>query len=446
MSAASAAAADALRTEDASASSSAAAAASTAADSSTAPQTHAVARGADGLARPHGAAGELVDLLVRDPLKRKALLESCTATQELSERGACDVELLTVGAFSPLTGFLPQQAYESVVETSRLPSGELLGLPIVLDTDNPQVAQVGARVRLTFKGQDLAVLEVESAWRPNKAKEAKHCYGTSSLEHPGVQMIAQERGNWYLGGKLHGLELPKRAFPCLTPREVRAMLLEKTAAATKASATKPDVVAFQCRNPIHRAHYELFTRALTASNVSQENAVVLVHPTQGPTQDDDIPASVRYHTYEVLKKEIADDRVQWAYLPYSMHMAGPREAVQHMILRKNFGCTHFIVGRDMAGSKSCLTGEDFYGMYDAQLAARKAAEELGMRTVQSQDVVFTEEKGYVEVGVAKKEGLHVKKLSGTKFRQMLRGGEEIPEWFAFKSVVGVLREHQAKQK
>jgi sulfate adenylyltransferase len=100
----------------------------------------------------------------------------------------------------------------------------------------------------------------------------------------------------------------------------------------------------------------------------------------------------------------------------------------------------------MAGSKSCLTGEDFYGMYDAQLAARKAAEELGMRTVQSQDVVFTEEKGYVEVGVAKKEGLHVKKLSGTKFRQMLRGGEEIPEWFAFKSVVGVLREHQAKQK
>jgi sulfate adenylyltransferase len=443
MSAASAAAADALRTEDAP---SAAAPASTAADSSSsAPQTHAIARGADGLARPHGAAGELVDLLVRDPAKRKALLDSCTAVQELSERGACDVELLTVGAFTPLTGFLPQQAYESVVETSRLPSGELLGLPIVLDTNNPEVAKVGARVRLTFKGQDLAVLEVESAWRPNKAKEAKHCYGTSSLEHPGVQMIAQERGQWYLGGKLHGLELPRRAFPCLTPREVRAMLLSKTAQRTAASSSPPDVVAFQCRNPIHRAHYELFTRALTAPNVSQENAVVLVHPTQGPTQDDDIPASVRHHTYEVLKGEIADERVQWAYLPYSMHMAGPREAVQHMILRKNFGCTHFIVGRDMAGSKSCLSGEDFYGMYDAQLAARKAAEELGMRTVQSQDVVFTEEKGYVEVGVAKKEGLHVKKLSGTKFRQMLRAGEEIPEWFAFKSVVGVLREHQ-KQK
>jgi sulfate adenylyltransferase len=274
-------------------------------------------------------------------------------------------------------------------------------------------------------------LDVASAWRPDKAREAKLCYGTASLEHPGVRMIAQERGAWYAGGKLRGLELPRRAFPCLTPREVRATL-----------PAGVDVVAFQCRNPIHRAHHELFTRALDAPNVSRDDAVVLVHPTQGPTQADDISADVRFATYEVLRREIADPRVRWAYLPYSMHMAGPREALQHMILRKNYGCTHFIVGRDMAGCKGSLSGEDFYGLYDAQEAASLRAPELGMRTVPSQDVVYTEERGYVEAGVAAREGLSVKKLSGTKFRKMLRGGEEIPQWFAFRSVVEVLRAHQ----
>ena len=145
----------------------------------------------------------------------------------------------------------------------------------------------------------------------------------------------------------------------------------------------------------------------------------------------------------MLKEEANNPRLRWAYLPYSMHMAGPREAIQHMIIRKNYGCTHFIVGRDMAGSKSSLTGEDFYGMYDAQETAIAAAPELGMQAVPSLDVVYTEEQGYVTADQAKAAGLHVKKLSGTKFRQMLRGGEDIPEWFAFKSVVQVLREHAA---
>lgn len=141
----------------------------------------------------------------------------------------------------------------------------------------------------------------------------------------------------------------------------------------------------------------------------------------------------------MLKSELNNDRIKWSYLPYSMHMAGPREAIQHMIMRKNYGCTHFIVGRDMAGSKSCQTGCDFYGIYDAQDEAKRHAPELGMQTVPSMDVVFTEEKGYVTVDKAK--DLHVKKLSGTKFRQMLRAGDDIPEWFAFKSVVKVLRDH-----
>ena len=143
-----------------------------------------------------------------------------------------------------------------------------------------------------------------------------------------------------------------------------------------------DVVAFQCRNPIHRAHYELFTRALDAENVG-EGAACLVHPTMGPTQDDDISGLVRYHTYEVLAKEVNNPAIRWAYLPYSMHMAGPREAIQHMIIRKNYGCTHFIIGRDMAGSKSSIDGEDFYGAYDAQDLAKANAAELGMKTVPS---------------------------------------------------------------
>jgi sulfate adenylyltransferase len=148
----------------------------------------------------------------------------------------------------------------------------------------------------------------------------------------------------------------------------------------------------------------------------------------------------------VLKAETNNPRLRWAYLPYSMHMAGPREAIQHMIIRTNYGCTHFIIGRDVAGSKSSLSGEVFYGAYDAQDFAKKHAPELGMDTVPSLNVVYTREEGYVTADVAKAKGLQELKLSGTKFRQMLRAGEDIPEWFAFKSVVNVLREEAQKAK
>lgn len=357
------------------------------------------------------------------------LASSANASIELTERQACDVELLNVGGFTPLEGFMNEDAYQSVVSDMRLPNGLIFGLPVVFDSQNDSI-KPGQRLLLTHKGKNIAVMDVESRWIPNKPLEAQKCYGSTSIEHPAVQMIAMERGKYYFGGKVTGLGLPDRVFPCATPAEVRSMLPDRT-----------DVVAFQCRNPIHRAHYELFIRSLDAPNVSSDG-VVLVHPTCGPTQDDDIPGIVRYHTYEVLQKEVPNPRVKWAYLPYSMHMAGPREAIQHMIMRKNYGCTHFIIGRDMAGCKSSLTGEDFYGAYDAQDTAKAHAKELGMKTVPSLNITYTEEEGYVTADVAEKKGLHVKKLSGTKFRQMLRNGEEIPEWFAFKSVVEVLREHQ----
>ena len=376
-----------------------------------------------GVIAPYG--GTLVDLMVPSA-DQPALKASATKTLECSDRNACDVELLVVGGFSPLRGFMHQEDYDAVVSGHRTSVGHLFGLPILMDTDRDDVV-VGDKLLLTYKGQELALLEVEDKWEPNKVVEAQGCYGTTSLEHPAVRMIAMERKCFYLGGTLKGLELPSRVFPCKTPAEVRSDLPHGE-----------DVVAFQCRNPIHRAHYELFTRALHAQNVS-ENAVVLVHPTCGPTQQDDIPGSVRFETYERLAAEVNNDRIRWAYLPYAMHMAGPREALQHMIIRRNYGCTHFIIGRDMAGCKSSLTGDDFYGPYDAQNFAKECAPELTMETVPSLNLVYTQEEGYVTAEHAEARGLHVKKLSGTQFRKMLRGGEEIPEWFAFKSVVEVLR-------
>ena len=376
-----------------------------------------------GVIAPYG--GTLVDLMVPQA-EREAVKASATKTLECSDRNACDVELLVVGGFSPLRGFMHQEDYDAVVAGHRLAAGQLFGLPIVMDTDRDDVL-VGDTVLLTYKGQDLAVLQVEAKWEPDKVAEAKGCYGTTSIEHPAVRMITMERKRFYLGGSVQGLELPERVFPCKTPAEVRAGLPDGE-----------DVVAFQCRNPIHRAHYELFTRALHAQNVS-ENAVVLVHPTCGPTQQDDIPGAVRFQTYERLAAEVNNDSIRWAYLPYAMHMAGPREALQHMIIRRNYGCTHFIIGRDMAGCKSSLSGDDFYGPYDAQNFAKECAPELTMETVPSLNLVYTEEEGYVTAEHAEARGLHVKKLSGTQFRKMLRGGEEIPEWFAFKSVVEVLR-------
>ena len=378
----------------------------------------------DGLITPYG--GELKQLIIEEEIKKQKLISETNFEIECSERNACDVELLMIGAFSPLEGFMDESDYISVIHHNRIQKGFLFGLPIVFDTDNKNIV-IGEKILLTYKGQNLAVLEVSTIWEPNKSIEAEQCYGTNSLDHPAVKMIFHERGNFYIGGKIFGFELPKRDFPCKTPHEVRKLL-----------PSNADVVAFQCRNPIHRAHYELFTNALTSENVSKD-AVVLVHPTCGPTQQDDIPGKIRYLTYKRLSEEITNKNIKWAFLPYSMHMAGPREALQHMLIRRNYGCTHFIIGRDMAGCKSSSTGEDFYGAYDAQNFATECAHELNMKIVPSKNLVYTEEKGYITAEEAKKNNFQVKKLSGTEFRKRLRSGDTIPEWFAFKSVVDVLR-------
>eukprot|EP00621_Florenciella_sp_RCC1693_P013493 CAMPEP_0182528046 /NCGR_PEP_ID=MMETSP1323-20130603/4250_1 /TAXON_ID=236787 /ORGANISM="Florenciella parvula, Strain RCC1693" /LENGTH=415 /DNA_ID=CAMNT_0024737115 /DNA_START=52 /DNA_END=1299 /DNA_ORIENTATION=+ len=370
---------------------------------------------------PHG--GTLVDLFVDD---KEAAIKSCTKTIQLNPRQLCDVELITNGGFSPLTGFMNEDDYLSVVNDVKLANGLLFSLPVVFDTDDESIV-VGDKILLKQDDLEIATFTIESKYLAQKPLECLNCYGTSSIEHPGTLMVAMEKGKYYLSGALEGLNKPVRDFPCKTPKEVRAELPDDK-----------DVVAFQCRNPVHRAHYELFTRALDDEKVGKDG-VVMVHPTCGPTQADDIDGTVRYKTYEVLKEETANPRVIWNYLPYSMHMAGPREAIHHMMIRKNFGCTHFIIGRDMAGSKSSLDGEDFYGAYEAQEFAESKSAELGVKCVPSLNLVFTEEEGYVTADEAETKGLTKKNLSGTKFRKALRAGEEIPEWFAFKSVVEVLR-------
>ena len=196
-----------------------------------------------------------------------------------------------------------------------------------------------------------------------------------------------------------------------------------------------NVIAFQNRNPIHQAHYQLIARA--PSQV--ENSVVLVHPTCGPTQPGDIDSDIRILTYKALEEEVQNSDLVWAYLPYSMKMAGPREVLQHMIIRKNFGATHFIIGRDMAGTKSTITGEDYYGPYEAHELAAQFEDELALELVKFENVVFTDDEGYMGESEAKEKGLKPKKLSGTEFRRLMRAGEDVPDWFAFKCVIDVLQ-------
>merc|ERR1712190_331701 len=374
---------------------------------------------------PHG--GALVDLMVKDATKASELVAATVKTVELNERQACDVFCLLHGAFSPLKGFMDEAAYNAVVTGMRLPEKQLFGLPVTFDIEDVSGIKENDKILLRWNGEDVAVLEASSIYKPNKVLEAKEVYGTSSLEHPTVHSLIAEQEQYYIGGRLHRISSPEFKYPVMKPFEVRATL-----------PSGKDVVAFQNRNPIHRAHFEL----LKCAQADVADSVLLVHPTCGPTQPGDIDGVVRIKTYEALKKETEKDypMFRWAYLPYSMKMAGPREAIQHIIIRKNFGATHFIIGRDMAGTKSTITGDDFYGPYDAQDMGKKFSEELSMKVAHYENMVYVgPEEGYVQESVAKQQGKKVAKLSGTEFRRRLRGGEEIPECFAFKSVVDILR-------
>jgi sulfate adenylyltransferase len=215
---------------------------------------------------PHG--GVLVNQMAED---KDAAIAKATVELQASERQLCDVELIMSGAFSPLTGFMDEATYNHVVENMELPDGTIFGLPVVYDTDDEKL-QPGTTILLKQGELAIATVELTDKYLPNKVLECKKCYGTSELEHPGTLMVATERGRYYMGGTITGLNTPVRDFPCKTPADVRAELPDDK-----------DVVAFQCRNPVHRAHYELFTRALDDPLIG-EGGIVLVHPTCGPTQ------------------------------------------------------------------------------------------------------------------------------------------------------------------
>eukprot|EP00127_Corallochytrium_limacisporum_P004286 Clim_evm231s157 gene=Clim_evmTU231s157 len=369
---------------------------------------------------PHG--GVLINCLVGEDHT-----EVAQHYIEMTERQVCDFELISNGGFSPLKGFMTKVEYDKVVAHMRLPEEQLFGLPVTMDTDN-EALKVGDVVELTYTPFNAkGYMTVTDKWIPDRSVEGEKVYGTASDEHPAVNHLLNEKKKYNIGGPVRCVRLPQRDWvKCVTPKELRARNGDK------------NVIAFQSRNPLHRAHVEMFIRV-----AAEYDAEVLVHPVIGPTKGDDVPATVRKQTYDVLAQEL--DHVQFEYLPYNMMVGGPREALQHALVRKNYGCTGMIVGRDHAGCKN-KAGEDFYGPYEAHDLLKPLAKELGMDIVFFMQMVYTEEtKSYIPIGEAKQAGYSPMSISGTKFRKMLTNGDHIPEWFAFPNVVAILRQYYSSE-
>jgi sulfate adenylyltransferase len=383
----------------------------------------------DTLNAPHG--GTLVNLLV--DAKRGSELKAASQTWpswDLTPRQICDLELLLNGGFSPLTGFMKKADYDAVCATMRLADGTLWPMPITLDVPEAFAATLtpGATIALRdAEGVMLAALHVEDIWTPDRDAEAKAVFGTNDKVHPGV--AALDRANpVYVGGRLEGLQLPMHYdYRSLrrTPAELRDEFARKG---------WTQIVAFQTRNPMHRAHQELTLRA--ARDV---NAKLLIQPVVGMTKPGDVDHYTRVRCYQALIASYPADTAMLSLLPLAMRMGGPREAVWHAIIRKNHGCTHFIVGRDHAGPGKDSTGKPFYGPYDAQELLRKHEQELEMVMVPFRNMVYVADldQYFPEDEVPK--GAKVLDLSGTEQRRLLQTGSEIPSWFTFPAVVKELR-------
>jgi sulfate adenylyltransferase len=380
--------------------------------------------------RPHG--GVLVDLYLSskdtEQERRKA---RDLASWDLTARQLCDIELLLNGAFSPLSGFLGRQDYESVVESMRLADGTLWPIPVTLDVTQAFADSVSAGDEIGLRDQEgvlIATMTVEDIWQPDKAAEARGVFGTEDVTHPGVHYLMHQAQPVYLGGPLRGVESPIHYdFRHLrdTPGELRQRL---------AKLGWRKIVAFQTRNPMHRAHQELTFRA-----ARQVEANLLIHPVVGMTKPGDVDHFTRVRCYEHLLNHYPEQTTTLSLLPLAMRMAGPREAVWHALIRKNFGCTHFIVGRDHAGPGKDSQGNDFYGPYDAQELLAKFQDEIEIKMVPFQMVVYVEDRAqYVPVDETR-EGDTVLNISGTEFRRRLQEGLEVPHWFSYPEVIEELR-------
>lgn len=380
--------------------------------------------------KPHG--GELKNLyLSADAASKEQDAAREYASWDLTERQLCDIELLLNGAFSPLEGFLNQADYDSVVARMRLTSDVLWPMPIMLDVSEEFSSQIksGDKVALRdLEGVVIATIEVGDIWTPNKKIEAESVYGSSDEAHPAVHYLNNIANPVYVGGKLAGIEVPTHYdFKHLRdgPAEMRDRF-------RKLGWRK--VVAFQTRNPMHRAHQELTLRA--ARDVE---ANLLIHPVVGMTKPGDVDHFTRVRCYEHILDRYPDQTTMLSLLPLAMRMGGPREAMWHAIIRKNFGCTHLIVGRDHAGPGKDSNGEDFYGPYDAQALLKEHADELDITMVPFQLMVYAENRAqYVPIDETSDDDT-VLNISGTELRRRLAEGLDIPEWFSFPDVVEELR-------
>ena len=350
---------------------------------------------------------------------------------DLTERQVCDLELLMNGGFNPLKGFLTEADYDGVVENMRTADGALWPIPITLDVSQKFADSIAPGQDIALRdpeGVILAILSITDKWVPNKAKEAERVFGADDLAHPAVNYLHNVAGPVYLGGPITGIQQPVHydyRSRRDTPNELRAFF-------RKMGWRK--VVAFQTRNPLHRAHQELTFRA-----AKEAQANLLIHPVVGMTKPGDVDHFTRVRCYEAVLDKYPSSTTALSLLPLAMRMAGPREAVWHGLIRKNHGVTHFIVGRDHAGPGKNSAGEDFYGPYDAQDLFREHEAEIGVTMVDFKHMVYVQERAQYEPADEIEEGVTVLNISGTELRRRLQEGLDIPEWFSFPEVVKELR-------
>ena len=350
---------------------------------------------------------------------------------DLTPRQICDLELLMNGGFNPLKGFLSEDDYNSVVDSMRLVDGTLWPMPINLDVseDFAKTLEIGQDIALRDQeGLILATMTVSDCWTPDKSKEAEKVFGADDIAHPAVNYLHNTAGSVYLGGPVVGIQQPMHYdFRARrdTPNELRAYF-------RKLGWRK--VVAFQTRNPLHRAHQELTFRA-----AKEAEANLMIHPVVGMTKPGDIDHFTRVRCYEAVLDKYPAATTTMSLLNLAMRMAGPREAVWHGLIRKNHGCTHFIIGRDHAGPGKNSAGEDFYGPYEAQDLFRAHEDEMGIEMVDFKHMVYVQERAQYEPADEIEEDVTVLNISGTELRRRLSEGLEIPAWFSFPEVVAELR-------
>ena len=351
---------------------------------------------------------------------------------DLTERQLCDLELLANGGFSPLEGFMGQADYERVVTDMRLADGTLWPMPVTLDVSEAFANGIASGDRVALRdpeGVILAILTVSDIWRPDREVEAERVFGTTDPGHPAVSWLRGQSHPVYVGGRIEALDLPVHydfTHLRLTPAELRERC--------RRSGWRR-VVAFQTRNPMHRAHVEL-----TFLAARQAEANLLIHPVVGMTKPGDVDHYSRVRCYEHVLKKYPEQTTALSLLPLAMRMGGPREAVWHAIIRRNYGCTHLIVGRDHAGPGKDSRGEEIYGAYDAQDLVTRHADELGIEMVPFRMMVYVQERaGYAPIDEVDEAGETVMNISGTEFRRRMREGLEIPDWFGYPEVVQELR-------